>query len=63
MKNKAPYTLNAWLAIFFAIALMTGETIRRFGEWGHWSRWMDDYFLGLALIVPATPDNPPAPVE
>lgn len=45
--------LNAILAIVFGILTILGETIRRYGEWGHWSWWMDDYFMGTFLIVSA----------
>jgi hypothetical protein len=45
--------LNAYLAIGLGLSLIIGESIRRWGAWGHWSRWMDDYFMGLFLIIPA----------
>lgn len=47
------YLLNAYLAIALGLALIIGETIRRFGNWGYWARWMDDYFMALFLIIPA----------
>ena len=47
------YRLNAWLAILFGVALMTVETLRRYGAWGHWSWWFDDYFMGCLLILGA----------
>lgn len=53
MALKRQLKLNCYLAIVYAVLLMTGETIRRYGEWGHWSRWADDYLMGLFLIIPA----------
>lgn len=53
MKYKTQIKLNAILAIVFGILLMAGETYRRLGDWGIWSRWMDDYIMGLFLIIPA----------
>jgi len=53
MNIKLQYKLNAYLAILVGIGLIIGETIRRYGEWGYWSRWMDDYIMGLSLIIPA----------
>jgi len=53
IKNKdLHYKLNSYLAIILALGLIIGETIRRFGEWGYWARWMDDYLMGLFLIIP-----------
>lgn len=54
IKNRdLQYKFNSYLAIILAIGLISGETIRRYGEWGHWARWMDDYLMGLFLIIPA----------
>ena len=47
------YRLNSYLAILLALGLIIGETIRRYGEWGFWARWIDDYIMGLLLIIPA----------
>lgn len=46
------HKLNSLLAILLGLSLLIGETIRRFGEWGFWARWMDDFFMGLWLIIP-----------
>ena len=40
---------NAILALVFALILMIVETIRRYGIWGHWSAWIDDYLMGMFL--------------
>jgi len=53
MDIKLQYKLNAYLAILVGIGLITGETIRRYGEWGYWARWMDDYIMGAFLFVSA----------
>ena len=47
------YKLNSYLALIFGSLIIIGETYRRYGEWGHWSRWLDDFIIGLFLIVPA----------
>jgi len=47
------YNINAILAILVGLGLIIGETIRRYGAWGFWARWMDDYIMGGLLIVPA----------
>jgi uncharacterized PurR-regulated membrane protein YhhQ (DUF165 family) len=41
------------LAIILGLGLIIGETIRRYGEWGFWARWLDDYIMGLLLIISA----------
>jgi len=51
--RKIQYKLNSYLAILLALGLIIGETIRRYGEWGFWARWIDDYIMGLLLIIPA----------
>jgi hypothetical protein len=53
MKLKLQIKLNAYFSIIFGCLIVSGETYRRFGDFGHWSRWMDDYIIGLLLIVPA----------
>ena len=52
-RYKIQYRLNSYLAILLALGLIIGETIRRYGEWGFWARWIDDYIMGLLLIIPA----------
>ena len=53
-KNKdSQFRLNSFLAIILGLGLIIGETIRRYGEWGFWARWIDDYIMGLFLIIPA----------
>lgn len=53
MKLNTQIKLNAYLSVIFGCLVVIGETYRRFGDFGHWSRWMDDYIIGLSLIVPA----------
>lgn len=53
MKLTKHIRWNAYLAILFGLLLAAGETYRRWGEFGHWSRWMDDYIIGISLILPA----------
>ena len=53
INRKIQYRLNSYLAILLALGLIIGETIRRYGEWGFWARWIDDYIMGLLLIIPA----------
>jgi multisubunit Na+/H+ antiporter MnhB subunit len=53
MKNNKPLKLNSYLAIVFGLIIISTETYRRYGDFGHWSRWMDDYLIGLFLIIPA----------
>ena len=53
MNHKIQMRLNVILALVFAVVLMTVETIRRYEIWGHWSAWMDDYLMGMFLILAA----------
>ena len=53
MDDNSKYKLNSILGIVFGLSLIIDETIRRFNDWGHWSRWMDDYAFGMILIVSA----------
>jgi len=53
MKINTGHKLNAFLAITLGLGLIIGETIRRFGEWGYMPSWIDDYILGVFLIIPS----------
>lgn len=53
MKLETQIKLNSYFAILFGSLVGIVETYRRFGDFGYWSRWMDDYIIALMLIVPA----------
>ena len=42
--------LHLTLALTLAFGLVIGETIRRWGAWGFWAGWLDDYLLAAFLV-------------
>ena len=42
--------LHFILAMILAFGLAIGETIRRWGAWGFWAGWLDDYLLAAFLV-------------
>lgn len=53
MKLDRQIKLNAYYSILLGSLVGITETCRRFGDFGYWSRWMDDYLIALMLIIPA----------
>lgn len=49
----APMSVSRALAWGMGIALPLGETVRRWGVWGYPPSWLDDYLIGLFLLVAA----------